>query len=194
MKPTQEQLEFGIETLLFTLAVHNPDTAWHSKRVSRIALDLGRALKLKPEQLYALKLGSLLHDLGKLQTPKEVLSKTSDLDPEEWEVMRRHPANGANMLRLLGFPEAICLMVEQHHERYDGKGYPFGLRGRKIKLESQIIAIADTFDAITSDRSYRSGQSAAIAVDEIRSGSGKQFDSKVTAVFVNLHRSAQLAA
>src|SRR6266498_3003831 len=122
MIPTQEQLEFATTALLVALATRNLETGGHAKRVATIALDLGRAMNLPAEKLYALKFGALLHDLGKLQTPDAVLCKPGRLTPEEWATMREHPITGSNMLRALNFPEPVCLILEQHHERYDGEG------------------------------------------------------------------------
>lgn len=188
MKPTQEQLELATTALLLALSARNLETGGHAQRVSEIALDLGRAMGLQSEQLYALKFGSLLHDLGKIRTPDAVLCKPARLTPDEWEIMREHPATGANMLRALGFPEPVCLVLEQHHERYDGHGYPYRLRGDQIQIEARIFAVADTFDAITADRCYRPGAAPAVALHEIASWSERQFDPVVVDAFLQLHR------
>ena len=188
MTPTQEQLEFATTALLVALSARNLETGDHSQRVARIALDLGRAMDLPAEQLHALKFGALLHDLGKLQTQDAVLCKPGRLTSDEWKIMHKHPSTGANMLRALNFPESVCEIVEQHHERYDGEGYPYGLRGQQIRLEARIVSVADLFDAVTCDRCYRTGAAPAVALHEIASWAGQQFDPVVAQAFLQLHR------
>lgn len=187
MNPTEAQLEHSTTALLVALAVRNLETGDHCKRVTRLALQLGRAVRLTGDELNDLKFGSMLHDIGKLRTPDAVLCKPASLTPDEWTTMREHPLTGANMLRALGYSEAACLVVEQHHERVDGKGYPFGLVGNMISIGARIFAIADTYDAITADRVYRRGASSETALHEITSWSGRQFDSDLVEAFVKLH-------
>jgi putative nucleotidyltransferase with HDIG domain len=191
MKPTQEQLEFGTTTLLVALSARNLETGGHAQRVSKIALDLARAMDLAEPQLKALKFGGLLHDVGKLTTPDSILCKPTGLTANEWAIMREHPSTGASMLRALDFPEPVWLIVEQHHERFDGEGYPYGLRGQQITLEARIFAVADTFDAITADRCYREGAAPAVALHEIASWAGQQFDPVVVEAFIKLMRPNQ---
>lgn len=191
MTGTPEQLEVATQSLLMALSARNLETGGHVRRVCNFALELGRAMRLSTEQLFNLKFGSLLHDLGKLQTPDAVLCKPAPLTPEEWIVMRQHPTTGAHMLRALKFPEPVCLILEQHHERYDGKGYPHGLSGSQITIESRIFAVADAYDAITADRCYRPGAAPAVAFHEIASWSGKQFDPYVVEAFLDLHGCSQ---
>lgn len=197
MTPTPGELEFAATALLLALSARNLETGDHCPRVARLALELGRTLQLTGDDLYALHLGSLLHDIGKLQTPDAVLCKPDKLDADEWQIMRRHPTAGAAMLRAANFPEAACLVVEQHHERFDGQGYPFNLQRQQISLNARIFAVADTFDAITADRCYRAGAAPAVALHEIQSWSGKQFDPEIVDAFLALHlptrQSADLA-
>ena len=193
LKPTQEQIEFSTTTLLLALSARNLETGDHCPRVNRLALQLGRALQLRADDLYALKFGSLLHDIGKLRTRDAVLCKPAKLNSDEWEEMRRHPVDGATILRSLNFPESICLIVEQHHEWIDGTGYPFGLKENEISFGARVFAVADTFDAITRDRCYRQGAAVAVALHEISSWSGTQFDPKVVDVLITLSRNHQLA-
>jgi putative nucleotidyltransferase with HDIG domain len=186
MKPTPEQLEFGTTSLLCALAARNLETGDHCPRVNRLALQLGRALQLPQEELVALKFGSLLHDIGKLRVPDAVLCKPDKLTADEWEIMRRHPFDGATILRSLNFPEDVCLIVEQHHEWFDGSGYPYGLKDNQISRPARVFAVADTFDAITRDRCYRSGASIAVALHEINSWRDKQFDPYVVDALLRL--------
>ena len=189
MTPTQEQLEFATTALLMALSQRNLETGDHCPRVNRLALQLGRALQLTGDQLNDLKFGSLLHDIGKIRTRDAVLCKPAQLTDQEWEEMRRHPFDGATMLRSLGFPEPVCLIVEQHHEWFDGSGYPFGLKGHQISLPARVFSVADTYDAITRDRCYRKGAAAAVALHEISSWAGTQFDPKVVEALIKLERS-----
>lgn len=186
MKPSPEQLEFATTSLLMALSARDLETGGHAKRVQDLALNLGRALQLDQEALYALKFGAALHDLGKLNTPDLVLRKPTRLNELEWETMRRHPLDGAHMLRALNFPETTCLVLEQHHERFDGQGYPFKLCGNEISLPARVFAVADTFDAITSNRCYRPGNSKEVAFHEIASYSNTQFDPNVVNALLNL--------
>jgi len=193
MKPNSDELEFATTTLLVALSARHPETALHSARVNLLSLDLGRALELPGDQLEALKFGSLLHDIGKLSTPDAVLNKPGRLDDQDWNAIRRHPFDGASLLRSLNFPETIASIVEQHHERHDGTGYPFALPWHMISTNASIVAVADTFDAITADRCYRPGAAPAVALHEIASWSGKQFNPTVVDAFVQLHRPALAA-
>lgn len=184
MTPTAAQLEHSTTALLLALSARSLETGNHCPRVNQLSLALGRALTLTGDELHALHLGSLLHDVGKLQTPDAVLKKPGSLTETEWTTMHEHPVTGSNMLRSLGYPEAACLIVEQHHERYDGEGYPLQLRESEISLGARIFAIADTYDAITNTRVYRNGASPAAALHEITSWSGRQFDPAIVQVFL----------
>ncbi len=188
MNPSNDQLEFATSALLVALCARDLETGDHCPRVNRLALKLGRALALPQEHLYALKFGSLLHDIGKLRTGDAVLCKPDRLTAAEWEIMRRHPLDGATMLRSLGFPEPVCLIVEQHHETWSGTGYPYGLKANEIYIGARLFAVADAYDAITRDRCYRKGAAAHVALHEISSCSGTQFDPKVVTAFLNLER------
>jgi putative nucleotidyltransferase with HDIG domain len=187
MKTTQEQIDFGTTALLAALGSRTPETAFHCQRVTRLAVDLGRALGLPGYDLNIVRLSALLHDIGKIALPDTVLSKPEPLNAEEWKQMHQHPLLGANMLRSLDFPETICLAVEQHHERLDGRGYPFKLRKKQTSLTARILSVADTYDAITRDRCYRKGKPPTTALAEISSCSRTQFDPDIVAVLVRLN-------
>lgn len=195
MRSHQEQiaLERNTTTLLTALSARHAGTGAHSVRVKQLSLDLGRALELPSDQLQDLKFGSLLHDIGKLATPDAVLNKPGRLDQDEWDQIRRHPSQGAAILRSLNFPETIAKIVEEHHERFDGLGYPFALPWHRLSTNSQIVAVTDTYDAITCDRAYRKGESPAVALHEIASSSGSQFNPAVVDAFLQLHRAARAA-
>src|SRR5262249_222128 len=130
-------------------------TEAHSLRGVRYALELGRAIGLNEQELTDLEYGALLHDIGKVGIADSVLKKTGPLTEDEWAVMRQHPTTGYNVLRNLDFLQNALPVVLHHQERFDGRGYPNGLRGEQIPLLARIFTIADSFDAMTSDRPYR---------------------------------------
>jgi HD-GYP domain-containing protein (c-di-GMP phosphodiesterase class II) len=131
----------------------------------------------------ALEFGSLLHDIGKIGVPDLILRKPGKLTEEEWVVMREHPMHGQQILRGIEFLEGAACVVAQHHEKWDGSGYPFGLSGEDIDVCARIFSVADAFDAITSDRVYRKGKSYELAAQELDDWAGKQFDPKVVKAF-----------
>jgi HD-GYP domain-containing protein (c-di-GMP phosphodiesterase class II) len=133
-----------------------------------------------------LELGALLHDVGKIGVNDGVLRKPAKLEPDEWEHMQGHPELGAHMLRDVPFLQASLSCVLYHHERYDGRGYPYRLTGEDIPLEARIVSVADTYDAMTSDRPYRKGLPASVALEEIARCAGSQFDPLVVDAFLRV--------
>ncbi len=168
------------------LGIKRFETMQHSRRVAGFALILGRHMGLSDLELETLEIGALLHDVGKAGIPYNVLMKPGKLDAEEWRIMELHPALGADLLA--GIPDMLLetQIVYSHHERFDGKGYPQGLVGEQIPLGARLFAVADTLDAITSDRVYRKGQSIAVARAEIQRLKGTQFDPRVVDHFANI--------
>jgi HD-GYP domain-containing protein (c-di-GMP phosphodiesterase class II) len=161
-------------------------TRGHLERAQSFGVALARridpALADGPELGYAF----FLHDIGKVGIPESVLCKTGPLSPSEWDVMRSHPTIGAQIVAPIRFLGDATLVIRHHHERFDGTGYPKGLRGEDIPLAARIFAIADSFDAMTSDRPYRKALHVERALGEIRDGAGTQFDPEVVEVFVDL--------
>jgi HD-GYP domain-containing protein (c-di-GMP phosphodiesterase class II) len=172
------------------LGIKRFETMQHSRRVAGFALILGRHMGLSDLELETLEIGALLHDVGKAGIPYNVLMKPGKLDAEEWRIMEMHPALGADLLA--GIPDMLLetQIVYSHHERFDGKGYPQGLVGEQIPLGARLFAVADTLDAITSDRVYRKGQSIAVARAEIQRLKGTQFDPQVVDHFASIADSA----
>jgi putative nucleotidyltransferase with HDIG domain len=154
-------------------------THGHSIRVARLSTSLGRHLGLSGQRLRTLRVGALLHDLGKVAVPAEILTKRGLLTRDERNVIERHPVEGTGILGSLRGYEEVRDIVRCHHERLDGKGYPSGISGRRIPFLARIVAVADTFDAITSSRSYRADADPETALAAIRAGSGTQFDARV---------------
>jgi response regulator RpfG family c-di-GMP phosphodiesterase len=172
-----------LKALTAALETRDLETHGHSERVVNFSLRLGRELGLGEEQMRSLEFGSLLHDIGKIGVPDAILRKPAKLTEEEWVRMREHPLHGQKILRGIEFLEGASRVVAQHHEKWDGSGYPLGLSGTEIDLNARIFAVADAFDAITSDRVYRRGRSYEEALAELEAYSGRQFDPRVVEVF-----------
>ena len=152
----------------------------HTKGVVALVLAVGRELRLDPREQRNLEFGALLHDIGKLRTPDEIINKPGKLTPEEWEIVKRHPADGQAMLdRIGGVLAEVGWTVRAHHERWDGGGYPDGLAGEAIPLAARIICACDAYNAMTTDRSYRRAMPADAALAELRACAGTQFDPVV---------------
>ncbi len=187
-----------LEALVLALDARDRETKGHSLRVTEYVMAIARQLGM-PEasrQWVDTQRGALLHDVGKIGVPDYILHKPGPLTPEEWDDMKRHPAIGNDMLKDISFLSGAAEIVHAHHERYDGKGYPKGLMRDEIPLGARIFAIADTFDAMTSDRPYRKALPAEVARWEILRHSGTQFDPQVVQaflmVFEDIMRKAEL--
>jgi putative nucleotidyltransferase with HDIG domain len=158
-------------------AARDPYTAGHSERVSTLSVMIGRIMNLSAAEIEVLRLGALLHDIGKIGVSDQILRKNGPLTAEEFEQIKRHPGLGARILRQVPFLAPHLPIVELHHERPDGRGYPFGLRAEAIPLAARIVHVADAFDAMTSARAYRAALPASEAFAELERFSGTQFDS-----------------
>ncbi len=172
-----------LRALTAALETRDAETHGHSERVVTFSLRLGREYGLNGPQMNALEFGSLLHDIGKIGVPDAILRKPSQLTEDEWTRMREHPLHGQQILRGIEFLEGAARVVAQHHEKWDGSGYPLGLRAEEIDVCARIFSVADAFDAITSDRVYREGRSYEAAVAELNEWAGKQFDPRVVEAF-----------
>jgi len=184
--PTRDQLIYATQCLLIALQTRDLETGDHAQRVSQIALTLGRALNFTSEELDDLKFGAMLHDVGKIRTPDAILKKPAKLTAEEWTIMREHPNTGGDMLRALNFPAGIREIVEQHHEKFDGTGYPYGRIGDFIRPGARAFAIADCYDAVTRNRVYRTGRGHDVAIKELIDFAGTQFDPEMVKTFLTL--------
>jgi putative two-component system response regulator len=172
-----------LKALTAALETRDSETHGHSERVVTYSLRLGREYGLSSEEMKALEFGSLLHDIGKIGVPDSILRKPAKLTEEEWVRMREHPLHGQQILRGIEFLQGAARVVAQHHEQWDGSGYPVGLRAEEIDVCARIFSVADAFDAITSDRVYRRGKSYEAASQELDDWAGRQFDPKVVEVF-----------
>ncbi len=163
-----------------SVAVHRDlSTARHQHRTATLALGIGRQLGLDAHSLEGLYLGALVHDLGKIAIPSEVLSKPARLTAEEYALVKTHVQAGCNILKNVNFPWPIHAIVAQHHERLDGSGYPNGLTGEAIVTEARIVAVADVFQAMSDNRPYRMSSGPEVALQELERGAGVTFDAEV---------------
>ncbi|HZS03517.1 MAG TPA: HD domain-containing phosphohydrolase [Blastocatellia bacterium] len=175
-----------LQALASAIEMRDVETHGHSQRVVTYCLRFGQQLGLSDLEMVALEHGALLHDIGKIGTPDSILLKPDKLTPEEWKIMRGHIDNGAAILRGIAFLADALPVVTQHHERWDGSGYPLGLRGRQISLNARIFAVADALDAITSDRPYHKARSFEEAAREITAATGTHFDPEVVETFLSI--------
>jgi putative nucleotidyltransferase with HDIG domain len=166
----------AIRALAAALDARDPYTAGHSERVSTLSVMIGRIMNLPGTDIEVLRLGALLHDIGKIGVGDQILRKNGSLTTEEFEQIKRHPGLGARILRQVPFLAPHLPIVELHHERPDGRGYPFGLRAEDIPLAARIVHVADAFDAMTSARAYRAALPASEAFAELERFCGTQFD------------------
>lgn len=175
-----------LQALAAALEARDVETRGHSERVVAYCLRLGKELELTGRDLIALEHGALLHDIGKIGVPDAVLLKRGALTEEEWVHMRKHVEYGVQIVRGIDFLEGAAQVVGQHHERYDGSGYPKGLTGDSICVGARIFSVADAVDAITSNRPYRAGRPFEAAIDELTRCSGKHFDPLVVKAFATI--------
>jgi hypothetical protein len=193
LERVQELETLNEETIFaFVRAIdaRDPYTARHSEKVAGYAVELARALGLPPQDCRRIHLAGMLHDVGKVALERSVLHKPGALTEDEWEQVRRHPALSAHIIGAVARFGVYVPGARHHHERFDGGGYPDGLAGTTIPLDARILAVADSYDAMTSDRSYRPALSHAEALSRLRSGAGTQFDPRCVEAFatLDLHR------
>ena len=190
LKESEEKLKTAylesIQTLRYTVEAKDQYTRGHSDRVSEYSVLIGKHMNLSEKDLEVLKIGGLFHDIGKIGIPDAILLKNTKLTDDEYSEIKNHPAIGKHILSNAKIFENLVPIVYHHHEKYDGTGYPERLSGHSIPLFARIAAIADTFDAMTSKRSYRDALSLDIVRDELERNSGKQFDPEILKVFLNI--------
>lgn len=183
----EEISEFYLGTITSFVKAMEANSSWtagHTERVTRYAQDIAKAMGLDEDALDKLRICCLLHDIGKIAVPDKILNKPGSLDDDEWETVRSHPQVGANILEGLKAFDEVMLGIKYHHEWWDGSSGQFGLKGAQIPLIARIVAVADTVDAMSSDRPYRNAQSPQAVIDEISRGSGTQFDPGVVKAFL----------
>ncbi len=177
-----------IQTISLTLEKRDPYTAGHQERVAQLAAGIGLALGLPQAQVQGLWLGGLIHDIGKIAVPSELLNRPGRLGPIEMALIREHPQSGYDIVKAVDSPWPLAAMVLDHHERLDGSGYPAGLKGTAIPLEARIIAVADVVEAISAHRPYRPALGIDKALEEIRRGRGRLYDAAAVDACLKLFR------
>jgi putative nucleotidyltransferase with HDIG domain len=182
---SSETLEFA-KVLAHTLESQDPYTHGHSWRVSHYSMLIAEKLGLSDGERQDLQLASFLHDIGKLGVNLQYIRKPANLSKEEWKTMRQHPVKGAELVAPLNVPEAVRQAIRHHHEFYDGSGYPDGLKAEQIPLPARIVGIADTYDAMATDRPYRKALSREKIIDEFTRFSGIQFDPQLVKIILEL--------
>ena len=180
-----------IASIKTTLFEKSNETEAHATRLATMTKQLGQALGLSEDDLVALELFSTLHDIGKISIDREILTKPGRLTDGEWDEIKKHPEVGYRIAQASPELRPISDLILTHHEHWDGTGYPQGLSGEKIPLLARILAVVDAFDAMTEDRSYRPALSRDIAIAEIRRNAGKQFDPKITDLFLQMNGQAR---
>jgi HD-GYP domain-containing protein (c-di-GMP phosphodiesterase class II) len=182
----------SIRMLAAAIDEKDPYTRGHSDRVAKYSMMLGQQLGLSPEDLDRLRIASLLHDVGKIGVDDRVLKKPGSLTPEEFAIMKQHPTKGANIMRPVAQLKDMLPGIELHHEHVDGRGYPHGLKGEEIPLMARVIAVADTLDAMTTNRPYQSALELDDALRHIRKVAGTKFDQNVVDALEALVRTGKL--
>ena len=190
LKEASQKLEQAymesIETLRYTVEAKDPYTRGHSDRVSEFSVLIGKYLGLSDEDLHTLKIGGLFHDIGKIGIPDSILLKPGKLTPDEYSEIKNHPSIGVHILSNAAIFRDIIPIVKHHHERYDGLGYPSKLKGEDIPYLARIAAVADTFDAMTSRRTYRDSLPLDVVKEEFEKNRRIQFDPQIADVFLDI--------
>jgi putative nucleotidyltransferase with HDIG domain len=168
------------------LELRDFETQGHSRRVTELAIQVARALGIPEDELVHVHRGALLHDIGKMGIPDHILLKNGPLDDEEWQIMQQHPVYAYEMLSPIEFLRPALDIPRYHHEKWDGTGYPYGLRGEEIPLPARIFAIIDVWDALLSDRPYRAALDESVVLDHIQAQIGKHFDPRVAQAFLGI--------
>lgn len=180
-----------IKVLVSTIEAKDSYTRGHTDRVAEYARLIAEEMRLSKREIEIVSFGAALHDIGKLGVYENILNKPGDLTEQEWEIVRSHPEVGANIIRNMKFLESACDLVRHHHERLDGKGYPDGLHGEEISIGARIVAVADSFDAMTSDRPYRRAYSVEESISQLKA-QGEKFDQEIVAYMEALVRKGRL--
>lgn len=181
-----------IDMLVYILESKDTYTARHSYWVKEISMKLARRMGFTKEQEFLIEVAGMLHDIGKVGIPYKVINKKARLTDEEYELIKTHPDTGCKMVEKFTRFDRIDKIIHAHHERYDGKGYPCGLKGAEIPLEARVLAAADSFHAMASRRSYRGKMDTAYVEDEFIRGSGTQFDPSIVGYMLEMIRSGEL--
>lgn len=181
-----------LEGMIRALDYRDTETQWHSWRVARFTRRIAEEMGIKGDQLVQIEQGALLHDIGKIGVRDAILLKPGPLTPEEWVEMKKHPELGYRMLQNIPYLQAAAQVVYQHQEKWNGQGYPRGLKGEEITIGARLFCVADTMDAICSDRPYRKGSPLEVAIAEIGRLAGSQFDPKAVETYLSIPKTEWL--
>jgi HD-GYP domain-containing protein (c-di-GMP phosphodiesterase class II) len=181
-----------VQILASVIEASDAYTRSHSERVTRFSVILGQRIGLEEESLWRLERAAVLHDIGKIGIDADLLHKREKLTQADIEALKQHPSIGERLLEPLHFLGEVREIIKQHHERYDGQGYPKGLSPDEWLIEAKVLAVCDTYDAMTSNRPYRKALPREVALQEIRDHSGSQFDPDVAAAFISMCADEQL--
>ena len=179
-------MEGIVQAISTTVEMRDPYTAGHQQRVADLACAIAEAMALPDDEIYGLRMASVIHDLGKIMIPSEILSKPGQLNPLEYELIKNHVQAGYDILKQIEFPWPLADIILQHHERMDGSGYPNGLKGDEIMLAARILSVSDVFETIASHRPYRPSLGLPHAVNELRENRGRLYDKQVVDVCLSL--------
>jgi len=183
---TESALAGTIAALSHMTETRDPFTAGHQSSVGRLAEEIARRMDLSPKLCELIRRSGELHDIGKIAVPMELLARTGRLSSTDFDLIRTHPVVGAGILQRAHLPWPIAEVALQHHERLDGSGYPFGLKGNDVSMPARIVAVADIIEAMTQQRPYRSALGSDAALEEIKRGAGVQYDADVVATCVKI--------
>jgi putative nucleotidyltransferase with HDIG domain len=175
-----------LETLATAIDLRDQGTSGHSRRVANMTVGIAKKMGINDGELIQIEHGALLHDIGKLRIPDSILWKPSELTPEEWEIMRKHPEYGFEFVQKIDFLNEAADIILSHHEKYDGTGYPRGLKGNDISFRTRVFSMVDSIDALLFDRPYHRGAAFPDACEEIRKRAGSHFDPELVEPFLDL--------
>jgi putative nucleotidyltransferase with HDIG domain len=175
----QRAMDGIIQAMSLTVELRDPYTAGHQQRVADLAVAIAREMKLAPDTIYGLRMAAIIHDLGKITIPSEILCKPGRLTPLEYELIKNHVQAGYNILEMIEFPWPLAEIILQHHERMDGSGYPNGLSGDDIRIEARILSVSDVFETMASHRPYRPSLGMNRAIEELTRNRGRLYDTQV---------------
>lgn len=184
----KDSLSGTVESIGKMVEARDPYTSGHQKRVAELAVKIAEEMNLEDKTIEGIKLAALIHDIGKIQLPSEILTKPTKLTELEYEMIKTHPSTGYEILKNIHFPWPIAEIVYQHHEKIDGSGYPRGLKGEEILLEARIITVADVMEAISSHRPYRASLGVEFALEVLENSKGREFDAQVVEACLNLFK------
>lgn len=188
-----DSLESTVAAIAGTIELRDPYTTGHQKAVAQLAVEIATALGLSDAQVQGIRLAGLIHDVGKISVPAEILSKSGRLSQAEFDLIRSHPVMGYNIVRSIAFPWPVAEPILQHHERMDGSGYPYGVDGEGICMEARVLAVADVVEAMNAHRPYRPALGLDAALAEIENGKGRLYDPRVVDVCIELFRDKRFA-